>query len=364
MAFPKRADVGALSNVLKFPTKDAIKGFSAKALERIAKDDLLPTPQAYEILYVYYSGENAGVTRAIDILDKKKTKLTQELCSNIYREYLSEERANQKIREAGDQMQTTIGEVSNVVGGVRSATSEYGENINNLRSSLNVEMSLEDIENVVSSIQNGTNDMMEKNLELEKELTRSAQIMSELRKDLENVRKEAMTDSLTGLNNRKSFDEQIEDIHKYAVNDKKIFSLVMLDIDHFKSFNDDFGHQVGDQVLRLVARTIKNGVKGRDIPCRYGGEEFAIIFPETEAINAQLIANQLREAVANKDIVNRSTGEKMARITFSAGVSEFDGEETVENMVLRADRALYAAKEAGRNQVIIADKEIEENFKA
>lgn len=357
---------GAHKKVLNFPTADKIKFFSEQALQRIADDRLLPTPRVYEVLYVYYSGENAQITRSIDMLESKKKVLTNELCNDLWRAHLSEEKTNAKIRQAGDQIQTTIHDVSNVMGGVKTATSQYGSNISALSGSLSMDMSPGEIEKIVSSIQSGTSDMMQKNMQLEEELNRSNQMMEELRKDLENVRKEAMTDSLTGLGNRKSFDNKLKDVHEHMIADKSTYSLIMLDIDHFKSFNDDFGHQVGDQVLRLVSRTLINGVKGRDIACRYGGEEFAIILPDTNGDATVRVANHLREAVASKDIVNRSTGEKLARITLSAGVAEWDGDETVENLILRADRALYAAKNNGRNQVILADIDdlAEESFKA
>ena len=128
----------------------------------------------------------------------------------------------------------------------------------------------------------------------------------------------------------------------------------MVDIDHFKSFNDNFGHQVGDQVLRLVARTLKDGLKGRDFAARYGGEEFAIILPDTDLSAGVAVGNSLRKAIATKDVINRNTGEILGRITMSVGVAEFAGDPTLEDVVERADNALYTAKHNGRNQVAAA----------
>lgn len=326
--------------MFNFATAEKINSFSKKALARIEKDELLPTPQAYEILYVYYAADNSDITRTIDILDRKGTKLTQEICADIHRQFLSKDDANQKIEAAGAQIHQTIGDVTSVVDGVQKATGNYGTNMSALSEKLTPDMSPDEVERIVSSIKDGTNNMMTKNVALEHELSRTAKIMAELRHDLEEVRKEANTDALTGLSNRKSFDKKLGNVHEDSKETKKPFSLLLLDIDHFKNFNDSFGHLVGDQVLRLVARTLKNGVKGRDIPCRYGGEEFAIILPDTEAGNAKKIADQLREAISNKDIVNRSTGAKLTRVTFSAGVAEFNGDETVDDIVGRADRAL------------------------
>lgn len=133
-----------------------------------------------------------------------------------------------------------------------------------------------------------------------------------------------------------------------------VFSILMLDIDYFKSFNDNFGHQVGDQVLRLVARTLKDGLKGKDVAARYGGEEFSIILPDTDLSGAVIVGNALRKAVAGKEVINRSTGKVLGRITLSVGVAEFAGEKTAELLISRADEALYTAKHNGRNQVAAA----------
>jgi diguanylate cyclase len=134
----------------------------------------------------------------------------------------------------------------------------------------------------------------------------------------------------------------------------------MMDIDHFKAFNDNYGHQTGDQVLRLVAVTLKSNIKGRDHAARYGGEEFAAILPDTDVRGARLIAEKIRKAVHAKELLKRSTNQKLGRITVSIGAAQVQREESLHELIERADACLYAAKRAGRNRVIC---ETDEEFR-
>ena len=130
------------------------------------------------------------------------------------------------------------------------------------------------------------------------------------------------------------------------------FCLMLLDIDHFKRFNDTWGHQTGDQVLRLVAMTLKSNIKGKDLAARYGGEEFAAILPETDLEGAVIVADNIRKAVQAKELLKRSTNEKLGRITASFGVAMYKPGDSPSSLIERADRCLYAAKHAGRNRVL------------
>lgn len=129
-------------------------------------------------------------------------------------------------------------------------------------------------------------------------------------------------------------------------------SLMLTDIDHFKTFNDNFGHLTGDQVLRLLAMSVKHNVKGEDTTARYGGEEFAVILPNTILRAAVTVAEHIRRAVMAKELVKRSTGEHLGRMTISIGVATLRKGDTGQSLIERADTCLYAAKRHGRNRVI------------
>ena len=196
-----------------------------------------------------------------------------------------------------------------------------------------------------------TKDAEAQNRMLSEQLAASQAQVNELRDSLDTIRYESLMDDLTTLANRKHFDRSLEQAMEEAEESGEPLSLLMTDIDHFKKFNDTFGHQTGDQVLRLVAVAVKQNVKGQDVPCRYGGEEFAVVLPKTNLRQAVAVAENIRKAVMAKELIKRSTGENLGRITISIGCSTYVPGDTAQDLIERADQCLYAAKHGGRNLV-------------
>jgi len=194
--------------------------------------------------------------------------------------------------------------------------------------------------------------MERSNQQLEERLVASKKEINDLQVNLEAVRTESLTDPLTQLANRKYFDVTLEKSIADAAEKNDPLSLMMTDVDHFKAFNDSFGHLTGDQVLRLVAMSVKNNVKGKDTAARYGGEEFAVVLPNTVLRAASTVADHIRREVMSKELMKRSTGEKLGHVTISIGVATLRKGDTPQSLIERADACLYAAKRNGRNRVI------------
>jgi diguanylate cyclase len=157
---------------------------------------------------------------------------------------------------------------------------------------------------------------------------------------------EARTDSLTGLSNRRAFDDEIKRRINEWERKRTPFSLIILDIDFFKKFNDTHGHQVGDEVLRTVAKTLRREAREMDLPCRYGGEEFAVILPATELPGACVVAERIRRSVEASVTVY---ADKTLKVTCSLGLAQVLPSDDSVSLIRRADDALYASKKAGRN---------------
>jgi diguanylate cyclase len=188
--------------------------------------------------------------------------------------------------------------------------------------------------------------MEQSNRQLQKRLQAAETALADQAEELNSYLSQARTDQLTGLPNRRAFDEELA--RRYAEFARKgtPLSLVLVDIDHFKAFNDDHGHLAGDDVLRSVANRLRDCHRDIDMVARFGGEEFAVILPDTASADALSPAERARLAIAT-DVF--ACGAKQVSVTISCGVAQLQPAESVDSVLRRADEALYASKNAGRN---------------
>ncbi|MHA1523974.1 MAG: GGDEF domain-containing protein [Alphaproteobacteria bacterium] len=270
---------------------------------------------------------------------------------NIYKEHLAEPRNSEQVEDIGDKLSDEISQVMAFVSAAAGSTHAYGDSLEGVGTKLENARSHGELKSVVETLVLASREMERNSRSLEEKLQNSQTQINELNERLKVVRAEALTDQLTGIANRKHFDESLEKETAIAEETGEELCLCIGDIDHFKAFNDTYGHQTGDQVLRLVARTIAANVKGRDLAARYGGEEFAIILPQTNLRAAITVADQIRQNVMGKELVKKSTGENLGTITLSLGVARYRTGEPLAQLIQRADASRYVAKHAGRNMV-------------
>jgi diguanylate cyclase len=210
---------------------------------------------------------------------------------------------------------------------------------------------LTQIQNFIVDIIKDTNDIADSSRQLNQQLEEATSQIENLSKKLEETEREVLLDALTGLNNRRAFDRKIKELYEVFENNEGFFSVIMMDIDFFKKFNDQYGHHIGDEVLSIVGSNLKKNLKGRDFSARYGGEEFIALLPNTTLGNACIVADQIREEISKKRLKIKKTGQTIGNITISLGVSKICKGDSVISVVERADAALYMAKDSGRNNV-------------
>lgn len=332
---------------------DTPPGFrlAALVLDRIVAEGLEPHPSNYTLWHTYYSGALPDLTRAIDILEKDGRPFTQAHCDDLFQKYFSADAEAQAIREAGERAQTALDMVLVTLESAGLGTGRYVESLGGFLAELEGPLTLEGLRAIITAITAETRALAEEHDRLRHRLASTGSELSQLRARLHSARREVLIDGLTGIRNRKGFDTALTEAAAAAITEGQPLSLLMIDIDHFKPFNDRHGHLVGDHVLRLVAKVLTECVKGRDTVARFGGAAFAIILPHTTLAEAVVVADHVRVAVGRRQIVNRTRTETFGTITLSVGVTQYVARESLTDLIARADAPLYVAKRTGRNRV-------------
>jgi diguanylate cyclase len=226
--------------------------FAEVALGQIKSLRQTAIPRNYEIWYVYATGYNSPLNKIINETLARNGKLTEADLEQIYETYLSQIKTTERIDKVGSRVIGEIDDVMKLIGDALGMSVSYDESLSGATRKLAVARKPDEIEAIAESLVKSTREMRDTNMALKERLTLSKTEISNLQQSLEAIRAESLTDPLTGLGNRKYFDRSIEVAVQNALASGEPLSLLMLDIDHFKSFNDSYGHLTGDQVLRLV----------------------------------------------------------------------------------------------------------------
>ena len=344
--------VGEVELSLRSPQAYALARDAVAAMESHA---VWPTPLNFE-LWLHYVGDPEGALgKAIKALLASGEAITEAVSESLAAEYLPKARLNEEIRDAGDKLNQQLESISAAIQVAQKSNDAYGKTL----AGASLELASADHEprnlaKLVHGLTSATRKVQRENSSLEKRLNASTHEVSRLREHLEQVRREAMTDALTALANRKALDEGLTDACKCADMNGAPLTLAIIDIDHFKRFNDTWGHQTGDQVIRYVASVMARVGFSPRLAARFGGEEFALIFPGEDSESVCRELDTVRREIGSRSLKRRSTNEDLGAVTVSIGLAQYVLGEGSAGILERADAALYASKRGGRDQVSTA----------
>jgi len=331
----------------------AAASIAQKALGLMSERKIPSTPQNYTVWYTYMSGREPDLIRAIDQIIANNGEFGSFENAELFEKFFGFTMEGARIQEASEQIDVSVKEMSQFLTEAADGTQNFKSTLETSLDQIREVGNADELKSVVGALQVETKEMLARSRALEERLKSTTSEIDALRRNLEEVRREAMTDALTGIANRKYFDIHLRTSVLHAMENGSPLSLVLVDIDHFKTFNDNYGHQTGDDVLRLVAHTLASNINGRDTAARYGGEEFGIILPDTVLETARTLAEKIRVGIAGKRFRKKQTGEELSSITISLGIAQYRPGEALVDFIQRADDGLYHAKHSGQNKVVI-----------
>jgi diguanylate cyclase len=331
---------GALDEVdFEYATAVAEKAMRFMSLHRVP-----PTPNNFHLWFNYSLGTAADLKRAIDILIGNKRKFDATTCRDLFATYIGSHGTDDAaVNDVSQQLHSVMASARQFL---TTAISDNHSQILAI-SEAGVDPKLL-VENLMTELAKAAT----RATKLEMRFIEKTRELDTIRDSLNKSEERAKTDTLTGLPNRRALEEFFRTAQIAAMENGEPLSALLIDIDHFKTFNDNFGHGVGDQVLRLMARVLRERMRDGDLPARYGGEELIAVLPGAALATCEAVAERIRRAIAECHITRRSTGEALPGITVSIGVGQFQSGESMADLIERCDRALYLAKRTGRNRVV------------
>lgn len=332
--------------------KSAAAAHSSAAIRFMESQGVPATPENYALWYAYAAGENDALKQALDELIGHGEPPSPDATGSLYKRFFGGAQADAAVAEVGESLSSIAEDLMKTVSEANDEAAVFSTALADSVGSLDGLTDPQAIARVVKALAENTHNMIAQNATLQEKLEASSQEVATLKENLVSVQKEAMTDGLTGISNRKCFDMALRDAMEQAEKASAPLSLILTDIDHFKKFNDTHGHQTGDHVLRFVAMMLQRSIKSQDTAARYGGEEFAVILPNTDLNAAKALAESVRSMVGSKHLRKKQTGTIIGNITLSLGVAKYRSGESAAAFLKRADDGLYQAKRAGRNRSV------------
>jgi diguanylate cyclase len=331
-------------------------GLARLAVEGMERHKVWPTPLNFELWLHYVGNPDGPLGRAIAQLLAAGDAITEVVSETLAAQFLPKARLNEEIKDAGDKLNQQLENISAAIRVAQKSTDAYGRALAGASQELSEDtVQAPVVAKLVQTLATATRKVQRENASLEKRLSASTEEVGRLREHLEQVRREAMTDALTTLANRKALDEGLARACAEADASGKAMALAIIDIDHFKRFNDTWGHQTGDQVIRYVASVMARVGEPPRLAARFGGEEFAVLFPSEDMNVVASELDRVRHEIGSRTLKRRSTNEDLGAVTVSIGVAQYVRGEGAGSFIERADTALYQSKRSGRDQVSCAE---------
>lgn len=323
-----------------------------KAVPLMMKYQVPTTPINYALWYSYVANDNPELTTELDNILVHHEVLPPVQAQSLYRSFVADkvESSTWKMRESIEVM---LQELTQSLKDTSGDTSKFQSSLDKTFSELekvdNEGFSIEEVMSLVRDLAGGSKAIRNSTQFFNNSLEKAQQEIASLKNQLEASQQLALYDSLTGLLNRYSFDTELSTLLK---SQNQGLCLILADIDHFKKFNDDYGHLLGDQVLKSVGRRLLDASRDGATAYRFGGEEFAILIPKSNIRKARQYAETLRKLIDKLSLRDKRSAKLIDTISASFGVSEFETNDSMTSFIARADKNLYKAKELGRNIVI------------
>jgi diguanylate cyclase len=316
-----------------------------------------PNPNNFAVWFYYAMGGSLALKKTIDVLVANKRKFDSLVNHDLYVTYVQPTFSQCATEDFPDQLRGVIDSAKEFLATAISDNRTQMEALDEVSSQYKPTTDPRPIiEKLVKELSNATS----RSSALEANFLQTTKDLDQIKDSLKEAEQQSNTDALTGLANRRSLEAFLRSAQMAAMEAGTPLSILLIDIDHFKTFNDNFGHQVGDQVLRLVGKVVQESVRDCDLAARYGGEELMAILPGASLDTCAEAAERIRRRISEARLTRRTTGEELTSVTVSIGVAQFRMGESGNGLIERCDKALYQAKRSGRNRVIKESAEGEE----
>ncbi|WP_020410048.1 diguanylate cyclase [Hahella ganghwensis] len=332
-----------------------------QTLPEMSKRKIPTTPENYAVWYEYTVGKNLGLKSHVYELDKKQSEYTDEVNAELYEKYILCSSEQAEINKLKDSVRKIITELLDNLADEGEQLSDFSKTLQQFSAQIQHVSTSDGLQEMIKELLTETRKREHATHNLQQTVCSMANDIKDLRQEMERLNEEANTDSLTRVKNRRAFDIALDKAVHLSAQEQAPLSVILIDIDCFKQFNDQFGHSIGDKVLRYVASSLTQCVRGSDDVARVGGEEFAILLPDTSYEGAMSVAENCRLKISKQPLSDSKENKKLGSLTISAGVGSYQSRESIEDLMRRADACLYQSKRNGRNKVT-GEKELEGNL--